>query len=427
MKLSRFVYSLVILLIVGGFAIWFIFPAPQIKLLDVVSVNDVVKTAESNWTDLTLGDSNKTDIFSGIKCSFDYAIIDKNGNTVYMTKPDLRVSWTDVIEHQDTLADIEVDGNRVGKIIFYNDTVKLLSEYQQRLKLICLVILGVIAICCVGFTFLLEKTVLRPFHKLQEFAQQVASGNLSVPLIMDKQNLFGPFTESFDLMRTELAKAREKERRANQSKKEMIAALSHDIRTPVASIKAVAELMLVTEKDEKSHKNLTAIVSKSDQISLLVNNLLHSTMDDLHELNVKSTVESSLLLPEMIHSADYRNLMIPFNIPECLLSIDLTRIQQIFDNLLSNSYKYANTKIELSAYFEQGCLVLVFQDYGPGVEKDELPFLTNRYYQGKNAEGNTGVGLGLYLSNCFIQQMGGNLTCMNTQDGFTVSLSLPLA
>lgn len=427
MKLSRFVYSLAFIFIVGGFAIWFLFPAPQTKLLDVVSVNDVVKTTESNWMDLTFGYSNKTDFFSGIKCSLDYAIVDKNWNTVYMTKPDLRVSLTDAMEHQDTLVDIEVDGNVVGKIIFYNDTVKQISKYQRRLKIICMVIMGVIAICCVGFTLVLEKTLLRPFHKLQEFAQQVASGNLSVPLIMDKQNLFGPFTESFDLMRTELAKAREKECRANQSKKEIIAALSHDIRTPVASIKAVAELMLVKVEDEKSNKNLTVIVNKSDQISLLVNNLLHSTMDDLHELYVKSTVESSLLLPEMIHSADYRNLMIPFNIPECLLSIDLTRIQQIFDNILSNSYKYANTKIELSAYFEHGFLVLLFQDNGPGVMNDELPFLTNRYYQGKNACGKTGVGLGLYLSNYFIQQMGGNLICINIQGGFTVSLMLPLA
>lgn len=188
MKLNRLVYSLAFIFIVGEFSIWFLFPTPQTKLLDVVSVNDIVKTTESNWLDLTFSDSNKTDVFSGINSGLDYAIVDKNWNAVYMTKSGLRVSLTDAIEHQDTLVDIEVDGNRVGKIIFSNDTANLLSEYQQRLKMICMVILGVIAFFCVGFTFLLEKTVLRPFHKLQEFAQQVASGNLSVPLIMDKQN-----------------------------------------------------------------------------------------------------------------------------------------------------------------------------------------------------------------------------------------------
>ena len=63
---------------------------------------------------------------------------------------------------------------------------------------------------------------------------------------MDRENVFGAFTESFDLMRHELRRARERERRASQSKKELVAKLSHDIKTPIASIRAVAEVMAVT-------------------------------------------------------------------------------------------------------------------------------------------------------------------------------------
>ena len=73
---------------------------------------------------------------------------------------------------------------------------------------------------------------LTPFRKLRRFARDVAAGNLDIPLEMDSYGSFGAFTESFGLMREELKKARENERAADQSKKELVASLSHDINTP---------------------------------------------------------------------------------------------------------------------------------------------------------------------------------------------------
>ena len=62
-------------------------------------------------------------------------------------------------------------------------------------------------------------TMIRPFRKLKGFAERIAGGNLDIPLEMDKRNLFGAFTESFDIMRSELKKARLAEAQAQQSKK----------------------------------------------------------------------------------------------------------------------------------------------------------------------------------------------------------------
>ena len=77
-----------------------------------------------------------------------------------------------------------------------------------------------------------------PYAMLDGFARRVAGGDLSVPLDMDRGNVFGAFSESFDLMRTELAAAREREQAAQESKKDLVAQLSHDIRSPLASIAA---------------------------------------------------------------------------------------------------------------------------------------------------------------------------------------------
>lgn len=97
-------------------------------------------------------------------------------------------------------------------------------------------------------------------------------GNLDLPLEMDRQNLFGAFTESFDLMRSELKKARLAEAKANAEKKELVAKLSHDIKTPVASIKAAAEVGLALSETERMKENYTQIIRKADQINGLITN-----------------------------------------------------------------------------------------------------------------------------------------------------------
>lgn len=114
----------------------------------------------------------------------------------------------------------------------------------------------------------------------------MAAGNLDVPLEMDKQNIFGPFTESFDLMRSELKRSKKNEYLANQSKKELVASLSHDIKTPVASIQAITELMLVQQTDEAVRKSLTTINDKAKQITALVTDLFHASLEELQKLKV---------------------------------------------------------------------------------------------------------------------------------------------
>ena len=91
--------------------------------------------------------------------------------------------------------------------------------------------------------------LVRPFNKLSDFAASVSKGNLDVPLNMDRHNYFGAFTESFDRMREELKLSSEREAAANRSKQELVAELSHDIKTPVATFKATCEVMEIKYTD----------------------------------------------------------------------------------------------------------------------------------------------------------------------------------
>ncbi len=248
-----------------------------------------------------------------------------------------------------------------------------------------------------------------------------------MPLDMDKNNFFGAFTESFDLMREELNKARENERLANQSKKELVASLSHDIKTPVASIKAVTEVMHVKTSDENQRRQLDIINSKADQINTLITNMFSATLEELQELKVIVTEQSSQVLYDLIRAADYNYKANVGGIAECIILADGLRLSQVVDNIISNSYKYAGTSIYVSSVIKGKYLEIGFKDYGRGVSEEELPLIFNKFYRAKNSKEKGGTGLGLYISKYMMEKMEGDIYCENSVDGFTVLLKLLIA
>ncbi len=245
--------------------------------------------------------------------------------------------------------------------------------------------------------------------------------------MMDKHGVFGAFTESFDLMREELKRAQENERNAERSKKELVASLSHDIKTPVASIRAAAEFMLVAARDEKDRRQLERIGEKAEQINTLITNMFHATLEELQELSVTAAEIQSISIARLVRNADYRDMVLPFEIPSCIVLADPVRLQQILDNIVSNAYKYADTEIKVSSVIEGNELVIKIIDFGPGVPDDELPLVTGKFYRGKNAADMGGYGLGLYIAQTLLTQMSGTLHCENRSDGFSVIISLKLA
>jgi signal transduction histidine kinase len=228
-------------------------------------------------------------------------------------------------------------------------------------------------------------------------------------------------------MREELNKARENERLANQSKKELVASLSHDIKTPVASIKAVTEVMQIKLKDDKQKKQLEIINSKADQINNLITNMFNATLEELQELKVTVTEQVSVIIYELIKNADYNQQADIMRIPECIVLADILRLSQVIDNIISNSYKYAGTSIHISAHIKGKYLEIAFKDYGLGVSDNEMPLIFNKFFRAKNSVGKSGTGLGLYISKYLMDKMSGGIYCENTGDGFVVVLKLSIA
>lgn len=111
------------------------------------------------------------------------------------------------------------------------------SQFQtMRNGYVILVLLYVMLL----FAYFYYK-LLRPFRNMEQYAQELANGNFDIPLQYERTNFFGSFTWAFDHMRKEIQYARTREANAINENKTIIASLSHDIKTPIASIRAYAE------------------------------------------------------------------------------------------------------------------------------------------------------------------------------------------
>ncbi len=315
------------------------------------------------------------------------------------------------------------DDDFSGKII-WNEKESQYEEMKKDVQKTSVLILGLVFLAGYFLLALIHFRMLRPFQKLQKFSQQIAKGNLDIPLEMERGNYFGTFTESFDIMREELKRARESEYQANQSKKELMAELSHDIKTPIATIQATCEVMQMKEKNEDTLEKVKLIDGKAKMIHKLVNNLFHATLEELTVLKVEPVEESSLCIEEMfLEVKSYGELTVTGKIPECLVYMDKLRLQQVIDNCLNNSWKYAGTPIEVEYKEVENGIQIRIKDQGAGVDEEELPLILEKFYRGKKAKGKEGSGLGLYLAKLFMEKMQGDLEYYN-EDGFVVQLFL---
>lgn len=397
--------------------LWTDVSSPQ----DTVAVNEVLKRLEADWD--SPGSAAAED-------GLDYVVLDGEGEVLFKTAQGLSESVNAATAHRDTILDIRQGEKTVGKLIVYN---RADAVYESRKRTLALAVAAVMLLqtaATIGYVIYLRKTLVRPFHKLKNFAQRVAGGNLDVPLEMDRQNVFGAFTESFDLMRSELKRARLAEAQANAAKKELVAELSHDIKTPVASIKAASEVGLALADSDRLRDNYTQIIRKADQINTLVTNLFNATLEELEQLSVTPGDMESGELAQMLENADYlHRSAVPAAsaIPPCLLCADRLRLQQVLDNIYANSYKYAGTDIMLAITRESGRIVIAIEDFGGGVSPQELPFLKEKFRRGSNTGDVEGAGLGLYISDYFMRKMGGKLTVENGTCGLKVSVEVPLS
>ena len=327
-------------------------------------------------------------------------------------------------------APVVVDGALVGVVVVDDSANAALRAGRTRLAVVASAALVAVLAPALVAAALLHRRVVAPFRRLEAFAHRVARGDLDRALPMDRGNVFGAWSESFDLMRTELRAARAREQEARASKERLVADIGHDIRTPLATITATAELIRATTADVGQDERLALVVRQAHRIDSLVTDLVRTHGADDPALALAPVELPAERLAPILTECDHRRLVHLAPLPQALVRIDPGRLAQVVGNVVTNSYKYAGTRIDATARVlpDEPFLELRLADHGPGAPEAELALLTRRGHRGPNAEGTPGQGLGLHTAADLMERMGGGLDLSLGDDGgLVVGLMLPLA
>lgn len=259
------------------------------------------------------------------------------------------------------------------------------------------------------FAMLFSRWFTRPVQQLSSGAKEIAAGNYDIQLPVVHHDEIGQLAEDFNHMAAEV-------KRSAQLEKDILANVSHDLRTPLTLIKGYAETVrdLTGTDAEKRTEQCNIIVDETDRLSALVNSVM--------EL---SKVQSGAEKPNLIDFdmgelcfevagrydalCDQNHWHLELQADEAApVRADPAMMERVLHNLLGNAFHHigADGQVMLRVLPQpDGCRVEI-EDHGLGIPPEDLPYIFDRYYRARQDSGKVGTGLGLSITKAILQQHG---------------------
>ncbi len=226
-----------------------------------------------------------------------------------------------------------------------------------------------------------------------------------------------------------------RERELDEFKTTLLAAVGHELRTPLAAIKGNASTLLqedVTWSLADQQHFLQMISGEADRLALLVSNLLDLSRQEAGLLLLnRAPARLQDLVARVVERLLRPGVMISSHISASLPSVDVdsARIEVVLHNLVTNALTYGEGEVCISAEIQDEKVVVSVTDNGPGIASNELPHVFERFYRAQRGrqQHSGGTGLGLAICKAFIEAHGSTIWAKSSIEGTTIAFSLPLA
>ena len=275
----------------------------------------------------------------------------------------------------------------------------------------------------------LAKRTLRPIHHLIEAVRATEAGAMDsrVPTRQTGDEL-DELSMLFNNMLGKIAML-------VQGMRDALDNVAHDLRTPVARMRGIAEVALRSEPDPEIYREALAdCLEESEGLLTMLNTLMDISEAETGAMKLNlETVNLYALLEDAVdlyrHVAEEKEITLSLTVSKELeVTADRNRMRQVLANLLDNAIKFTppEGKISLIAYAEQEQVVIVVEDTGIGIPSMELPKIWDRLYRGNQGRSQRGLGLGLSLVKAVVQAHGGSVDVSNNSGiGSRFTLLLP--
>jgi len=291
---------------------------------------------------------------------------------------------------------LEIDGEIIGTIRFVS-SLEEIDENITNIMLIFLIISIVVLLLGVALSMILANSIVNPIKYLNEVAEKMGSGNLSVRSKIISENEIGQLSNTLNFMANEIS-------RREQLKNDFISQVSHELRTPLTAIKGWTITLNSEETDKETLEVGFKIIEKeTDRLSLMVEELLdfsrlinENVSLELTEVNIIKFIQDieSFMAPR----ANEEGIELIFiNEVNGNILIDSNRLRQVFINLLDNAFKFTGHGgvVLFNTVADSKRVMFIIEDNGCGISEEELPRVKEKFFKGKNSNSKNGIGLSI--------------------------------
>lgn len=292
---------------------------------------------------------------------------------------------------------IQTYGEDVGIIRFISsmgETNKIINQISQVLILIGILVVGISGL----LSLFLANSIIRPLKDVTEVAEKMADGQFKIRSHVKVNDEIGRLSHTLNYMAEEIT-------RKENLKNDFISSISHELRTPLTSIKGWAITLKGDEEIDREllMDGLDIIEAESDRLTGMVEELLDFSRFTSgrislvkEEVDMKETLKT--VVYQMMPRAVNNNIDFKVDIDDGLGTIlgDENRIRQVFINILDNAFKFTGEGLVfLKAFEDERYLYVEVSDNGPGIPPEELPYVKDKFFKGKNSNSHSGIGLSI--------------------------------
>lgn len=316
---------------------------------------------------------------------------------------------------------------------------ELLEDYTIHRNEFLLLILADGALCVMVlvivsqiFTKRLVEHIMTPLDALAEGAKRIRSNDLTQDIEYQGDVEFEDVCDTFNDMRKSILTEQERIRKYEKARTDMIAGISHDLRTPLTAIRGTIKGLLdgVASTPEQQNRFLQTAYRRTGDMDILLNQLFYlSKLEtgnmpiDLRTIEISDFITNYVKGKQELFTKEELEIDADVKGVTGMITVDPEQLSRIFDNLLENSRKYAETKplkIKISLDQIKENVQICFSDNGIGVSEEKLPYIFDEFYRADESRNKKeGNGLGLYIVKYLIDSMGGSVKAENA-DGFYV-------
>lgn len=342
------------------------------------------------------------------------------------------------------MANIMLVNTKVGTRELLRDNNEFQADRIRRLKdsIFSISFLGTVIIILLNSAIvaMVSNSIMRPLNKLKEAAKMIGEGNLDFELKEESVDEITEVINTFELMRKKLYESTIQQRKYEDHKKEMIAGISHDLRTPLTSIKGYVSGLIdgIADSPEKQQKYLKTIYNTADEMGNLVDELFLFSKLDLDKVSFdfeKTEISEFLQLcsEDLKFNLEKKKVVLTYtNLLDesTYVLIDKNQFGRVLVNIADNTAKYKKNEIgrlDITVEKEQNTVKITLKDDGIGVPRDVTEKIFESFYRNDPARTNpvSGSGLGLAITRQVIEAHGGRVYAeSNVGEGLAIIIEL---